>query len=377
MRWFFWASLAVVVYGYAGYPALVWLLARVRRRTGPPQAEPPAVTLIIPAYNEATAIRGKLENVLALDYPRDRLEVLVVSDGSTDGTDEIVTAFADRGITLIRQQPRAGKTATENLAAARARGEVLVFSDATTIYRPDAVRMLVRHFADPQVGCVGGEERFVQDASNPLSARMGLFWRFERFLRRHESAAGTLIGVSGCIFAVRRTLYEPLDRNWCEDLMVPLRVVGAGGRVVYEPEAVGYEEAPPGMRAEFARKARVVAIGMATLAAMSHLLNPLRHGWVSIQLLSHKVVRWLSPLALAVLFAASAALAGESFYRVLFFAQTLLYAAAVAGWWMPHRGVIGRVVGLPYHFCVANAAAVVGAVRFLTGQRGTLWNPVR
>lgn len=377
MRALCWASLTVLAWGYVGYPALVWLVARARRRAVPPGAGTPSVTLIIPAHNEAAAIRGKLENVLALDYPRDRLEVLVVSDGSTDGTDGIVREYADRGIGLLRQEPRAGKTAAENLGAARARGDVLVFSDATTIYRPDAIRMLVRHFSDPEVGCVGGEERFVADPANPLAARMGVFWRFECFLRRQESAARTLIGVSGCIFAVRRSLYHPLDRHHCEDFMVPLRVVAAGQRVVYEPGAIAYEAAPSTMRAEFARKARIVAIGMATLMSMAHLLNPLGRGWVSVQLFSHKVVRWLSPLALVGLFLTSSALAAVPLYRGLFVAQVLLYAAAAAGRWVPHRGLLGRGAGLAYHFCAANAAAVVGAIRFLRGQRGTLWTPIR
>jgi cellulose synthase/poly-beta-1,6-N-acetylglucosamine synthase-like glycosyltransferase len=373
-------SAAVPIYVYAGYPILLWAMARVRgQRTVAAAPIEPAVTLIISAYNEEDVIGEKLENSLSLDYPRDRLEVIVVSDCSSDRTDAIVAARAPDGVRLIRLPERGGKSAGLNHAVAAARGSVLVFSDANAFYRTASIRRLVANFADSEVGCVTGESRYAKPDRSTTSTQENLYWRYERWIKIVESNWGSMVGSDGAILALRRDLFEPLRASDLNDLVIPLRVVARGYRVVYEPSAICDEAGMLEYEEEFRRKVRIVNRSVFALRQFPLLLNPLRAGTFALQLISHKVLRWGVGLALiALLISSAATTAIDPRWAPLLWAQVAFYALAGAGALLPGwRRRAGSIATLPYYFCLVNVAALIGGARGLRGRVQVTWNPER
>lgn len=380
MKALFWGSLVVVLYVYLGYPALLRLLSLGRRGRAVRQADrEPTVTLIISAYNEEAVIGQKLDNTLALDYAPARLEIVVVSDGSSDRTDEIVRAYGAQGVRLLRVPERRGKTFGLNEAVRRTSGEVLVFSDANALYRRDALRKLVRNFADPAVGCVTGESRYVGAEASPAGRQESAYWRYERRLKLDETRLGSMVGADGAIFAVRRALYRPLDEADINDFVTPLQVVMSGYRCVYEPAAICDEQVAIRYDQEFRRKARIVNRSAYALRKLAPLLNPFRYGWFSLELLSHKILRWLVPAWLVALLGASAALAAEGgIYRAALYGQLGFYLAAAAAGLSPRLPApLSAVLGAARYFCVVNLAAVVGLAKALAGRVEVVWTPER
>src|SRR3954469_8056702 len=318
----FWAGAAALLYAYAGYPALVWLVSRVRPRAVLRGSAEPSVTIVITAYNEERDLRAKLENTLALDYPADKLEVVVASDCSNDRTDDIAREFAPRGVRLHRQAERLGKTAAQNAAVAIARGEVILFSDATTLYQRDVLRAMTPNFADASVGCVAGRLVYVDTSGSAVGSGAKSYWGYETFLKTHESRACSLIGASGCLYAVRRAAYVPLYDEACSDFIIATKMVEQGLRAVYEPEAVCTEETNRRADKELRMRVRVIAQTFTDLWRHRQMLNPLRAGFYAVELLSHKVMRYAVPVFLLATLASSAVLAPRSpFYALVAGAQ--------------------------------------------------------
>lgn len=374
----FWTGAAALLYAYAGYPALVWLVSRLRPRAVRRGSAEPSVSVVITAYNEERDLRAKLENTLALDYPADKLEVIVASDCSSDRTDEIAREFAPRGVRLHRQTERLGKTAAQNAAVAIARGEVILFSDATTLYQRDVLRAMTPNFADSTVGCVAGRLVYVDDTGSAVGSGAKSYWGYETFLKTHESRACSLIGASGCLYAVRRAAYVPLYNEACSDFIIATKMVEQGLRAIYEPAAVCTEETNRQAAKEFRMRVRVIAQTYTDLWRHRALLNPLRGGFYSIELLSHKVMRYLVPVFLALTLASSLALAGRvPFYTLAAVAQVTFYLAAAFGWLLGRAGVRSRLLALPAYFVLSNAAAVVAFYKFLRGERYARWEPIR
>lgn len=386
--WIVWTSLSLTVYAYLGYPALLSLWIRLRAGPGRRElrdlADPelPSVSVILPVFNEAAHIERKLANTLALDYPRERLEVLFVSDGSTDGTVELLSAHADHRIgadsrierdsriEIVQLPVRSGKAAALNAGLAAARHEIVVFTDASIMLERDAVRKIVRGFADPQVGCVSGEDVIGGSGGEAL------YGRYELFIRRRESRLHSIVGASGCFYAQRRVLCAPFTPALAPDFLSVLRTVDQGFRATADPEARGQMTAVAGSGREFERKVRTLLRGMTALGAFTHLLNPLRFGMFSVALFSHKILRWLVPVFLLAALAGSAALAPASnFYLGLLAAQLAFYALAAAG--LSPR--LSAAAGLPGKvaawFVVTNAAALVAWAKYLGGARQELWAP--
>src|SRR5256714_14155944 len=336
----FWAGAAALLYAYAGYPALVWLVSRVRPRAVLRGSAEPAVTVVITAYNEERDLARKLENTLALDYPADKLEIIVASDCSSDRTDEIAREFAPRGVRLHRQAERLGKTAAQNAAITLAHGEVILFSDATTLYQREVLRAMAPNFADPSVGCVAGRLVYVDDSGSAVRIGAKSFWGYETFLKTHESRACSLIGASGCLYAVRRSAYVPLYDEACSDFLIATVMVEQGLRAVYEPDAVCTEETNRRADKELRMRVRVITQTFTDLWRHRAMLNPLRGGFYAVQLLSHKVMRYLVPFFLIIILVASALLAPQSvFYAVMLAAQLVFYGAAAVAWALEHTGV--------------------------------------
>jgi cellulose synthase/poly-beta-1,6-N-acetylglucosamine synthase-like glycosyltransferase len=375
-----WGSLAAIAWAYAGYPLSMALLARLRPRPVTKAPIEPTVTLVIAAYNEEKHIADKLRNALALDYPSTHLEILVASDCSTDATHAIVRSFAP-AVTLVELPERGGKTAGQNLASAHATGEILVFTDATTEFAPETIRDLVAPFADPSVGCVGAELEYVSEAGTAVGRGAGAYWRYERKLKQLEAEANSLIGVSGCLYAVRRSAYRPIDPSLISDFVIAGEVFTQGYRTVYARGAVSREVTNESTEQEFAMRVRVIVRSINALVKRRGLLNPVRHGWFAYQLLCHKVMRYAVPWWLLVALVSHVALAAAGvrpwLYLPLLGAHLGVYALAALGWWTMRGGPKVPFVHIPFYFLHANAAAAVAALRYLRGERMVTWNPVR
>jgi len=374
----FWICLAVGLYPYAGYPLCIALLAAIRphpARSGPIT---PTVTVVISAYNEASHIATTVRNKLTQDYPAMLLDVMVVSDGSTDGTDEVLLQLAsqDPRVSYARQEPRSGKTAALNGLVERARGELVVFADANSMYRPDTVRRLVEAFADPGVGYASGRMLYVDPRGSLVGDGCTAYMRYENALRRYESAIGSVVGVDGAVDAIRRSLYRPMRSDQLPDFVMPLSVVEQGYRVVYVPEAVLEEETLTNESAEYRMRVRVALRALWALWDKRALLNPLRYPLFGWQLASHKLLRYLSfaPLTLAAL--CSWLLVPRSgLYLTLTAAQGVAAALALAATLGPRRLRAFPATRYCYYFVLLNWASAVAFGRFLRGDKQAVWQP--
>jgi cellulose synthase/poly-beta-1,6-N-acetylglucosamine synthase-like glycosyltransferase len=370
----FWASCLLVGYSYFGY--LAWLLLRARLAPAPEvERRPirPAVTVLVVAHNEAGRIGARVLNCLALDYPADRLEVLVASDGSTDATDEIVTGYAARGVRLLSLPGPRGKASALNAAVPECRGEVVVLADARQRFAPDAVRELVEAFADPAVGAVSGELHIESPAGSPEG--VGVYWRYEKLIRSAESRVGSVVGATGAIYAIRRSLFRPLaPETILDDVVIPLRIANAGYRVLFEPRARAFDRLFDESGREFRRKVRTLAGNYQLVALDPSLLDPRRNRlfW---PLVSHKLTRLVVPWCLAAMLGASGALAlhGSGFYALAFAAQAAFYLLALVAWPLSRAGRRVRLFSVPYALVLLNLAAAAALFGFLRGTQRVTW----
>ena len=379
MEILFWVSAFFVLYPYAGYPLLLWLLGLAREKPpAPGAAEPrdwPALTLLIAAYNEEAVVGEKLENSLALDYPPAKLEIVVASE-STDRTNAIVEGYRARGVKLYAFRQRRGKPALLYSTVPLACGEIVVFSDANALYEPQALKKLARHFADPRLGCVSGQ--LVYDGgAGAAAASESLYWRYEQWLKRLESRLGALVGANGSLFALRKSLYAPLSETRGDDFELPVRVLLQGYRAILDPEARSHEPSSPDVRAEFRRRVRIVSWFLASTRMLLGEAWRGRRARLVVQLVSHRLLRWAAPLFLLLLVGSSAA-AGGDFYRAALGLQLAFYGAALLGWRLDARGAsLPALLRLPYYFCALHLAALVGLGRGLSSPGVAAWEKVR
>jgi len=326
--------------------------------------------LFISAFNEEKVIRRKIENSLTLDYPRDRFMVLVASDGSDDRTVEIASEYADQGVEVFHFDRRRGKSAVINDVMDRLGFEVVVFTDANSLLARDALMKLARHFADPQVGCVVGRLRYVDRHTGCVGKGEGVYWRYESKLRTLESRLGRVLVANGSIFAIRKDLFRPLFPEVANDFQLPLEIASRGYKVIYDPEAVALERSSIFWEEEFQRKVRIVLRGITGFSKMAGRLR----GMLAWQFLSHKLLRWSAGLfAIAALVANAFLASGNAFYQVVLLLQILFYLAALNGWRLRRAKKTRRLFYIPFYFAMVNAAALVAAARFLSGQRLRVW----
>ena len=373
----FWACAAILFYVYVGYPVMLALIGVFVRRAKPEPDYEPTLSVLIAAYNEEANIGRKIEQTLALDYPADKIEILVLSDGSSDRTDEIVRGYPDSRVRLVRIPERHGKTHAQNEGVRAARGEVLIFSDATTVYHPMALRFLASNYRDPKVGAASGRyQYFDAEGKSPTGLGTVAFWNYENLIKTMQSRIKTISGCCGCIYSVRKKAYTDLPDDIISDLVQPLWVIQKGYRVAFEDRALAYEETTKGTKEEFRMRVRVVTRGMNGILSVSDLLMPWKYGWVSLQLLSHKVLRWLVSVFLILLFLASAALYQEPFFRALLLLQVIFYLAAMLSLVFPlHQR--WKLLGIPLYFCTLNAAALCSLVELARGRKYVTWQTVR
>jgi cellulose synthase/poly-beta-1,6-N-acetylglucosamine synthase-like glycosyltransferase len=372
----FWACAVLVAYAYIGYPAAIWLLSGVlgRRRVAVDCAESdlPNVSLLIAAHDEEDVIEERLRNALATDYPPDRFEVLVGSDGSTDGTAAAVRGCGDPRVRLLDFERRRGKAAVLNSLFSASRGEIAVLSDANTEIDPGAVRKLVRWFRDPEVGAVCGRLILVDSRTGRNSD--GLYWKYETFLKRREALLGALLGSNGAIYAIRRALYAPLPQaTLVDDFVIPLLArLRTGCALIYEAEATAREQTPPDLGIEFSRRSRIGAGGYQSIGLLWKLLDP-RRGWVAFTLLSHKILRWLCPFFLIGLLASNLLLGTSPFFRACLFAQVGFYLLSLAVAFLPPGFPLARLLRVASMFTAMNAALLVGFWLWLGGTCQGTW----
>jgi len=362
---------------YAFYPIVIWAIGRVTPLKVHRDDINPHISIIIPAYNEEKSIERKILNTLALEYPEDRMEIFLGSDGSTDETANIVEKYTDRGVQLIDFDTNRGKTAVQNDLVSQSKGEILIFTDAASFLQPEAIKKIVRCFADERVGCVAGRMRFVNTNSNLTTQSQGVYWRYELKLREMESRLGSLIGVDGPLYAVRRSFYIPLREDIISDLITPLLVLAQGKKVVLEANAVVDEDPTNRTGQEFNTRRRITLRGLIGLSTYSALLNPLRYPLLAFQIFFHKILRWfVGPLVILNVLACCA-LSWHYLFKYLLTVYILFFLSAVLGFISDKFKLKIRLLTVPYYFSLVNLAATMGIIDFFRKRKATTWKTVR
>ncbi|HEY7443897.1 MAG TPA: glycosyltransferase family 2 protein [Vicinamibacterales bacterium] len=375
----FWGALGAIVYAYILFPLIVLVRGRLWARPFTQDDVTPRVTIVVAAHNEESSIGDKLRNLLSIDYPSDRLEIIIASDGSDDDTEHIVRQFEGTRVRLLAL-PRRGKAYAMNAAVAASSGDILVFSDANSMYAPGAVRALVRPFADATVGGVAGDQRYLADSSAAITADgERAYWDLDRMLKEAQSQAGNVTSATGAIYAIRRSLFSSVPEGVTDDFVTSTKVIAQGYRLVFAPAAVAFEPVARSGGVEFGRKVRVITRGFQSVVEMRMLLNPFRYGFYAIQLFSHKVVRRLVALPLLVLLVGSLMLWNDGpVYGAVALGQLLVYGCAALGLVLS-RTRFGRtkILTLPFFFVAVNVAALIAALKLVVGQRVVMWDPQR
>lgn len=371
--------MVLVIYIYFGYPIVVFLLAQVVGSNVRKANVEPKLSVLIAAFNEEQEIERTVVNKLTQDYPPDRLEVIVVSDGSMDRTDEIVQELAERSsgrLRFLRQEPRQGKTKALNMAIAHATGDVLIFSDANSIYAPNTIRKLIRNFADPSVGYVTGQMIYTNPDGSGIGEGSGAYMRYENLLRTLETRLGSIVGVDGGIDAVRRELYVPMCPDQLPDFVLPLNVAEQGRRVVFEPQALLYEPALADATDEFHMRVRVSLRALWALYDKRSLLNPFHYPLFAWQLFSHKVLRYGAFIPLIGLLVCNGLVVGKHpFYLGFLILQLAAYGLAAVGPFLSRLPAVASKLLAPYYFVILNMACAVALWKFVNRQKIVLWKP--
>ena len=375
MTRFFWISFITLAYIYFLYPLTVWALAALFGRQ--PQKLPvtPNLSLLIPAYNEEAHIETKLRNSLSLDYPRDRLEIVVANDGSTDRTEALARSFEGQGVRILTMPQNVGKTRMLSKVVPSLKGEIVVFSDTSSELKIDALRVLVRAFADPKVGCVSG--LYSTKPGEDLRGKgEGLYWRYETFIKSQESRLHSILGAHGAFYAIRRSLFTVLeDASINDDYLIPMHIVRQGFRAVYEPEAEAWELEVASVKGEFARRRRIAAGNCQQIVALRGMLSPV-YGWVAFCFFSHKVLRTAAPLALISL-AFSSLFLPRPFVWIAIGCQAALYGGAWIGHQLQKRGYHVKLLSPLLYFCLGNAAMLAGLLAYCFRPASVRWERAR
>ena len=381
VEWAFWILLFVIFYAYLGYGIVLLLLLKIKRLFVKPknlknEDFEPEVTLFVAAYNEADYIREKVENTLAIDYPRDKLRIVFVTDGSDDGTPEILKEYD--GISVYHRGPRAGKIGAINRGMGYVISPIVIFSDANAMLNKEVVREMVRHYQDPKVGCVAGEKRILKKETDTASgAGEGIYWKYESALKKMDAALNSAIGAAGELFSIRTSLFEPVEKDTLlDDFMISMRIATRGYKIVYEPGAYASESASASIADEMKRKVRICAGGLQSIVRLKALLNPFKYGLLTFQYVSHRVLRWtLVPLFLLLIIPLNYILMqyNQGIYTLLLYGQAAFYMAALIGWFMEKRSLRNKLVFVPFYFSIMNIAAFRGFFRYVKGRQSVLW----
>ena len=386
MNWIeitFWSCFLLVFYSFLGYGIVLGVLIKIKRMIGlgkynTDKTYTPTVALIVPCFNEEDYIADKIKNSLLLDYPKDKLDIIFISDGSNDTTPDIVQKYTDQGIIAMHKDERKGKAAAMNRAVQNTHNEILIFCDANTDLNQLAIRNIVRHFSNDNVGGVAGQKRIVEkSADSATGAGEGFYWKYESKLKKWDSELYTVVGAAGELMAYRKSLYTELEPDTLlDDFMQSMRVAEAGYRVIYEPNATATETASANVKEELKRKIRICAGGWQSMGRLKKARNPFHHFTLWFQYVSHRVLRWsFAAFCLMLLIPLNALLAmdGNLFYIVLFVGQILFYSLAFIGYFLEQKEIRLKVLYIPYYFFIMHYAVFAGLMRYLKGNQSALW----
>ncbi len=379
----FWTSLFIIFYTYFGYGILLFFLVRVKRlftkksRTIDDNFRP-TVSFIVPCFNEEDFIEEKIKNSLDIEYPKDKLEIIFITDGSTDGTMDIIKKYPE--IKLLHEDRRAGKSAAENRAIQHAKNDIVVFCDANTYLPKEVLLKIVRHYADESVGAVSGEKRiYNKDADTASGAGEGIYWKYESFLKKYDAELKTLVGAAGELFSLRKKYYTHLEEDTVlDDFIQSMRIAGQGKKVVYDADAYAMETASESVKEELKRKIRICAGAWQSMIRLKYLLNPFRDFVLFFQYLSHRVLRWtLTPFLMLLVIPLNVLLvlfsSGLNIYLPLLAAQFIFYTMAILGWILANKEIKVKILFIPYYFFIMNYAAFAGLFRYFKGNQAAAW----
>ncbi|MDR1671861.1 MAG: glycosyltransferase family 2 protein [Bacteroidales bacterium] len=382
----FWASAFIVCYAYAGYGVLLWLLVKIKQWAGSGEqiyvydGELPEVTLLVTAYNERDFVAEKIKNSLELDYPEGKLKMVWITDGSDDGTPDLLRQYPE--VVVYHRPERAGKIAAINRGMKLVGSPIVVFSDANTILGKESIMRMVRLFADPKVGCVSGEKRiYRKEKDMAAGAGEGLYWKYESFLKKYDARLYSVVGAAGELFAVRRALFAEVEHDTLlDDFIISLRIAMQGYIIRYDPEAYACETSSTNIREELKRKIRIAAGGIQSVVRLRPLLNIFKYGVLSFQYISHRVLRWtLAPLCMLLLLASNLALAWQAgfvpnnFFVITFCFQIVFYIMVVSGWFLKDRHIKLKILFVPYYFFIMNFAVYLGFFRYVRKKQDVRW----
>ena len=386
MEVLFWLSLFIVFYTYVGYGVVLYILVRIRRLIKGERIPPgmdqefPSLTLIIAAYNEASIIEEKIRNTLDLSYPKEKLQLLFITDGSSDSTPELISKYSE--IKLMHIPARSGKIQAIHRAMHEVHSEVVVYTDANTFLNKEALLLIARHYADPTIGAVSGEKRVMQDELSDATAGEGFYWKYESTLKKWDSELYSVVGAAGELFSVRRSLYKPVESDTIlDDFMISMLIAQQGYRIVYEPTAYASESSSDNIHEELKRKVRIAAGGIQSILRLKKLLNPFAFPMLSFQYISHRVLRWtITPFLLIlalILNIAIVAISGGLFYTLILIAQVTFYLLAFSGWMLEKRKIKVKALFVPYYFCIMNYAVLAGINRYIKGSQSSVWEKAK
>ena len=380
----FWIFLFIIFYAYIGYGILLYFLIRIKRMVNKGTEQPsneiyePDVTLFVAAFNEKDFLNQKIENSRSLDYPKEKVHQIWVTDGSDDGTPDLLKQF--EGVEVYHKPERAGKIAAMNRGMAFVKTPIVIFSDGNTMLGKESIRRIVNLFKDPKVGCVSGEKRVAITGST--AATEGIYWKYESTLKKWDAELNSVVGAAGELFAVRTELHEPVEADTLlDDFIISLRIAEQGYSIQYDPEAYALENPSANVREELKRKIRISAGGIQSIVRLKELLNPFKYGILSFQYISHRVLRWtLAPVGLLVILICNLFLAlnagflnFHSVYIWLFWGQVVFYAAALTGWLLEDRNIKIKLLYIPFYFFIMNLAVYLGFFRYIKKQQSVNW----
>ncbi len=380
LEWIFWIGIAVVLYSYIGYGVLLYFLVKIKKAMSKsirfePNFEPP-VALVVPCFNEAEYIEDKIINSLQLVYPKDKLQLIFISDGSNDDTYERVKKYPE--VLALHEPARNGKAAAMNRAMQFVKAPIVVFCDANTDLNPEAIKEMVKHYADPGVGAVTGEKRIItKDKENASGAGEGIYWKYESFLKQLDSDFYTIVGAAGELMSYRTELFRPLPKDTLlDDLMQSMLIATDGYRVIYEKNAYAAETASANVGEELKRKVRIAAGAFQSMSRLPKAFNLIGNFKVSFLFISHRVLRWtLAPLSLLLLFLINIPLALNVgiLYLLLMIGQVVFYSMALLGWYLANKQIKVKALFVPYYFFIMNLCMYLGFVRFIRGKQSANW----
>lgn len=373
----FWVSFFIVFYAFIGYGIVITLLAKTKEKssvTEPSEWMP--VTLVVPCYNEADILSKKIDNCFAMDYPKEKLQVMFITDGSTDNSPQIIQEYSN--ITLLHSPVRGGKSAAENRAMQHVNTPVVIFTDANTSLNTNAVKNIVRHFYDEKVGCVSGEKRVIKSNDDGASATEGVYWKYESFLKKQDSDWYTAVGAAGELVAFRTSLYEEMPHDTIlDDFIQSMIIASKGYKIVYEPEAYAMEVPSANIKEEIKRKVRICAGGWQSIARLQPRIRFANDTRLAFQYYSHRVLRWtVTPFLMIVMFITSGFLSasGNGFQQSIFVLQALFYVSALAGYLAEMNNVKIKLLYVPFYFCMMNWCVIAGLKRYLKKQQSGAWD---